>query len=65
MTLILSIAIVVTTLTSLLLVVRYRNLRCTGSMPASLFTFIAILFTSGLDVGLIMFPLVDFQAYAT
>ncbi len=34
-------------------------------MPVSLFTFIAILFTSGLDVGLIMFPLVDFQVYAS
>jgi len=34
-------------------------------MPVSLLTFIAILFTSGLDVGLIMFPLVDFQVYAS
>jgi len=34
-------------------------------MPVSFFTFIAILFTSGLDVGLIMFPLVDFQVYAS
>jgi len=33
-------------------------------MPVSIFTFIAILFTSGLDVGLIMFPLVDFDIYA-
>ncbi|MDX1500432.1 MAG: hypothetical protein R3176_11070, partial [Woeseiaceae bacterium] len=33
--------------------------------PVSFFTFVAILFTSGLDVGLIMFPLVDFGVYAT
>ncbi len=33
-------------------------------MPVSTFTFIAILFTSGLDVGLIMFPLVDYAVYA-
>jgi len=64
-TLILSIAIVITLLTSLVLATRWRNVVCTGPMPASLFTFIAILFTSGLDVGLIMFPLVDFEVYAT
>ena len=65
MTLILSIAIIITLLTSLVLATRYRNVVCTGPLPASLFTFIAILFTSGLDVGLIMFPLVDFEVYAT
>jgi choline-glycine betaine transporter len=64
-TLILSVAIIITTLTSLVLVTRWRNLRCEGPLPATLFTFIAILFTSGLDVGLIMFPLVDFEAYAS
>ena len=64
MTEILSAAIIITTLTSLFIVARWRNLRCDGPLPASLFTFIAILFTSGLDVGLIMFPLVDFESYA-
>lgn len=52
-------------LTSLVLVTRWRSLRCEGPLPASTFTFIAILFTSGLDVGLIMFPLVDFEVYAS
>ena len=65
MAIILSIAIVVTLLTSLVLSIYWRNTRCIGRMPVSFFTFIAILFTSGLDVGLIMFPLVDFQVYAT
>ena len=65
MTLVLSIAIIITTLTSIALVVRWGAVRCEGPLPATLFTFIAILFTSGLDVGLIMFPLVDFQAYAS
>jgi glycine betaine transporter len=65
MTLILSVAIIITTLTSLLLATRWRNVRCEGPLPAPLFTFIAILFTSGLDVGLIMFPLVDFELYAS
>lgn len=64
MGLILSIAMAVTLTTSLVLVLRWRNVRCEGPMPVSFFTFIAILFTSGLDVGLIMFPLVDFELYA-
>ncbi|MCT7655583.1 hypothetical protein MBH78_14715 [Oceanimonas sp. NS1] len=34
-------------------------------MPTSLFTFIAILFTSGLDVGLVMFPLTEFPVYVS
>ena len=55
----------VTLLTAVLLVVRWGDVVCTGPMPVSFFTFIAILFTSGLDVGLIMFPLVDFQLYAS
>jgi len=55
----------VTLLTAAVLLVRWRNTICTGPMPMSFFTFIAILFTSGLDVGLIMFPLVDFELYAT
>jgi len=55
----------VTMLTALILVIRWGNTRCTGVMPVSFFTFIAILFTSGLDVGLIMFPLVDFELYAS
>ncbi len=65
MSTILTIAIAVTLATSLFLAVRWRNLPCTGTVPVSFFTFIAILFTSGLDVGLIMFPLVDFELYAS
>ncbi len=46
-------------------VIKWWNLPLTGSSPVPLFTFIAILFTSGLDVGLIMFPLAfDFPLYA-
>jgi choline-glycine betaine transporter len=65
MTEILVVAMAVTILTALVLVIGWGNTRCTGPMPVSLFTFIAILFTSGLDVGLIMFPLVDFELYAS
>ena len=62
---ILSIAIALTTLTSLLLVLRYGNTRIEGSAPMPLVTFLAVLFTSGLDVGLLMFPMVDFEIFAS
>ena len=46
-------------------VIKWWNVRNIGPTPVHLFTFIAILFTSGLDVGLIMFPLAwDFPLYA-
>jgi choline-glycine betaine transporter len=61
---ILSIAILVTLSTSLFVAVRWGNQPCKGSMPASLFTFSAILFTTGLDVGLVMMPLTEFPVYA-
>lgn len=45
--------------------IKWWNLTLTGTNPQPLFVFIAILFTSGLDVGLIMFPLAfDFPLYA-
>ena len=45
--------------------IKWWNLRLTGTDPVSLFVFISILFTSGLDVGLVMFPLAfDFPLYA-
>ena len=43
---------------------RWGNIRCVGVTPVRTFTFIAILFTSGLDVGLIMFPLTEFAGYS-
>ncbi|MEL6694255.1 MAG: BCCT family transporter, partial [Pseudomonadota bacterium] len=63
MNMILSVAIAVTLFTSLILVARFRGLRLKGSDPLPLTAFIAILFTSGLDVGLIMFPLTEFPVY--
>lgn len=46
------------------ILLKWGNIRCVGVTPVSTFTFIAILFTSGLDVGLIMFPLTEFAGYA-
>ena len=62
---VLTIAIAVVLLTSLYLVIRWGGLILKGTMPTKLFAFIAILFTSGLDVGLIMFPLTEFPTYET
>lgn len=64
MTLWLSIGIVFTFIAIVLILVKWGNIRCIGTTPVSTFTFIAILFTSGLDVGLIMFPLTEFPGYA-
>jgi glycine betaine transporter len=46
------------------ILVRWHSVVCIGVTPVHTFTFIAILFTSGLDVGLIMFPLTEFSSYA-
>lgn len=64
MNLILSAAIIVLLAATALVLLRWGNLRCTGPEPVSLFTFLAILFTSGLDMGLIIFPLTEFPTYA-
>ena len=64
MALILTIAMAATLLTACIIAIYWRNVECNGEIPTSFFTFIAILFTSGLDVGLIMFPMLDFQVYA-
>jgi len=46
------------------ILVRWGRLSLTGKIPVSTWVFIAILFTSGLDVGLVMFPLTEFPVYA-
>ena len=61
---ILSVAIVVTLLTAAAIAVGWGHRRVQGPMPLSLFGFLALLFTSGLDVGLIMLPLTEFPVYA-
>ena len=61
---ILSAAIVVTLLTSAAIVLGWGGRRVEGSMPLSLLGFMALLFTTGLDVGLIMLPLTEFPLYA-
>jgi len=62
---IISFAVIAILITASLLVIRWGRLKLWGAIPTKLFTLIAILFTSGLDVGLIMFPLTEFPVYAT
>lgn len=64
MTLILSAGVLLALGMVIFSLVKWGNLECIGVTPVPLFTFIAILFTSGLDVGLIMFPLTEFPVYA-
>lgn len=61
---VLSCAIIATLLMAVLILIRWGKMHCQGETPTSLFAFMAILFTSGLDVGLIMFPLTEFPIYA-
>jgi len=63
MNLILTIAILVTLATSALIILRFAGMSLQGTDPLPLTAFMAILFTSGLDVGLIMFPLTEFPVY--
>ncbi len=60
---ILTIAILITLMTSVFLIIWFRKTLLVGEQPSSLMAFIAILFTSGLDVGLILFPLTEFPVY--
>lgn len=62
---ILGIAMSVTLATALVIAIGWRNVSFIGDVPSGLFTFIAVLFTSGLDVGLIMFPLTEFPMLAS
>jgi glycine betaine transporter len=64
MTLWLNAGIIFTLLAIVVILFKWGNVKCIGVTPVRLFTFIAILFTSGLDVGLIMFPLTEFGGYA-
>jgi choline-glycine betaine transporter len=61
---ILTAAILVTLATSVVIVLGWGHRRVEGPIPLSLLGFMALLFTSGLDVGLIMLPLTEFPVYA-
>lgn len=64
MTLWLSIGLLFTFTAIVFVLCKWWNTRCIGVTPLPVLIFVAILFTSGLDVGLIMFPLTEFAGYA-
>ena len=64
MTLWLTAGVLFTLLCVLFTLYRWGNVLCIGVTPVRHLSFLAILFTSGLDVGLIMFPLTEFSTYA-
>ncbi|MCV2886359.1 BCCT family transporter [Aestuariibacter sp. AA17] len=64
MTLWLSAGLIFTFASIAFVLIKWGNAQCVGVTPVRTLTFIAILFTSGLDVGLIMFPLTEFAGYA-
>lgn len=64
MTLIISVAHVAVLLASLFVIVTWRNVPCHGPQPVNTFTLVALLFTAGLDMGLVMLPLTEFPVYA-
>ena len=63
MQVILSLAVIAVLTITFVLLLRGWGLVLKGQMPTRFFAFFAILFTSGLDVGLIMFPLTEFPIY--
>ena len=64
MTFWLSSGILFTLISIAFIIYKWGNAEVVGVTPVKTFTFIAILFTSGLDVGLVMFPLTEFAGYA-
>jgi glycine betaine transporter len=48
----------------IIVLIKWGKTKCQGPIAVSLPTFMAILFTSGLDMGLIILPLTEFPTYA-
>ena len=48
---------------ALFVLIRWPTMRVQGEQPVGLFTLIALLFTAGLDMGLVMLPLSEFPVY--
>jgi choline-glycine betaine transporter len=63
MTVVLTVAVIVSTLLTVVVLLRYGRSRVEGRIPLRAAPFVAVLFCSGLDVGLIMFPLTEYPVY--
>lgn len=64
MSYIISTAYAAVLLSAIFVIVRWGNVHCRGQTPVGIYTFVALLFTAGLDMGLVMLPLTEFPAYA-
>ena len=63
MTTIITIAYLSVLACALFVLLRWSRLRVRGEMPMGILTLVALLFTSGLDMGLVMLPLSEFPVY--
>ena len=63
MTLIITVAYLSVLACALFVLIRWPMLRCTGEQPVGMLTLVALLFTAGLDMGLVMLPLTEFPVY--
>lgn len=64
MSYIISTAYAAVLLSAVFVIVRWGSVHCRGQTPVGIYTFVALLFTAGLDMGLVMLPLTEFPAYA-
>lgn len=64
MTLLITVAYLAVLGSAAAVLVRWGRVRCAGPAPVGTFTLVALLFTAGLDVGLVMLPLTEFPLYA-
>lgn len=62
-TTILTVAVMMSTLLTVVVLLRFGHRTVEGSIPLAPGAFVAVLFCSGLDVGLIMFPLTEYPIY--
>lgn len=64
MSYVITIAYLVVLFSAAFVILRWGNVRCEGATPTGAFTFVALLFTAGMDMGLVMLPLTEFPTYA-
>lgn len=63
MSLIITVAYICVLASAVFVLVRWPTYVCRGETPTGTMTFVALLFTAGLDMGLVMLPLTEFPVY--
>lgn len=64
MSYVISVAYGIVLISALFVILRWGSARCYGPTPMGIVSLVALLFTAGLDMGLIMLPLTEFPVYA-